>query len=130
MIESLPDLPVLTVKTKNKKTKKVLKKPTEKLGIPEICLWLDHLPLSAKSEIHFEGERDYYKLQCALIISFTTQWNMGLVIRPIRFNSNHNLPAFIDRINFDLMSILYVFPSTYKGKHKLYIFLIIIYLLL
>ena len=126
MIDSLPDIPVLPLA--NKKTKKMnqsIKK--EKLGIPEISLWLQHLPCSLKKEIRFEGERDYYKLQSALITSFTSQWNMGLVIRPIRFNSTHNLPAFIDRINFDKISILYIFPSTYKGY--LYIIFIIFIIL-
>ena len=118
MIDSLPDIPVLPLARKqNKKTSKLAtKKP--KLGIHEISLWLKHLPISIKHEVRFEGERDYYKLQSALIISFTSQWNMGLVIRPIRFNSTHNLPAFIDRTNFDLMAILYIFPSIYKGNYS------------
>ena len=74
-----------------------------------------NLPQSDQVERRYEGEKDYKKLQSDLIVSFTTQWNMGLVIKPLRFNSPHNLPAFIDRVNLDLQSLLFTFKSKYKG---------------
>ena len=53
-----------------------------------------------------------------MINSFTTQWNMVLLIKPVRFNSRYNLPAFIDRVNLDMQSVLLVLPSNYKGWNK------------
>ena len=86
-----------------------------RLGIREITHWLSNLTTSDQEVRRYEGERDYHRLQSDLIVSFTTQWNMGLIIRPIKYASPHGLPPFINRVDLDLQSLLYVFKTSYKG---------------
>ena len=123
LIESLPDQPMINVKQiRNPQTRRSLNKLRgfNRLGIADITHWLLNLPVSKLPPRQYKGEHDYYRLQKDLITSFTAQWNMGLVIKPIRFNSRHNLPAFIDRYNFDLQSVLLTLPSKYKGIYKFF----------
>ena len=47
--------------------------------------------------------------------SFAQQYNMGLVIRPIRLSKRTSLHMVIDRINFDLQTCLYKFATPFKG---------------
>ena len=87
----------------------------ERLTVERITSMLDLLPYDDQEDDHFDTVFDYDRLRNALVLSFTQQYNMGLVIRPIRHSIRVSLPAFIERINFDMTSCLYVFDSPFKG---------------
>jgi hypothetical protein len=123
--ERLPDVPFTNKDQKplrGTRSRKIKVRSLEKiksrsqLGINEVTHWLNNLTISKDPPRCYCGESDYRRLQNDLISSFTTQWNMGLVIKPLRFNSPHNLPAFIDRVNLDLQSLLITMKSKYKGS--------------
>ncbi len=123
--ERLPDVPFTNKDQKplrGTRSRKIKVRSLEKiksrsqLGINEVTHWLNNLTISKDPPRFYCGDSDYRRLQNDLISSFTTQWNMGLVIKPLRFNSPHNLPAFIDRVNLDLQSLLITMKSKYKGS--------------
>ncbi len=120
--DNLPDLSIRNKIVRNSRSRNARDRHLtkielkSKLGISEITHWLKNLPDSEEEERKYEGDQDYHRLQSDLIISFTTQWNMGLVFRPVKYASPHAMPAFINRIDLDLQSLLYVFKTSYKGN--------------
>ena len=77
------------------------------MSIDAINRHLSMLPLGPYPVRKYDGYGDYDALRDALVVSFLQQYNMGLVIRPIRFGKSAALPVFIERINFDLQTCLY-----------------------
>ena len=119
MINSLPHnplipLPQISLPTPIR-TLKGVKGHLAILSIEEINRQLHALPIGPYPLRHYDGYGDYDALRDALVVSSLQQYNMGLVIRPIRFGKRTALPVFIERINFDLQTCLYRFKSSFKG---------------
>ena len=93
------------------------------LSIEAINYKIINLPFGPYPMRKYDGYGDYDNLQNNLVVSFMQQYNMGLVIRPIRLGRRTSLPVFIERINFDLQSCLYRINSDYKGyQYFIYVF--------
>ena len=119
MINSLPVVPLLnlpqSILATPIRTIKVVKGHLACLSIDDINRQLNALSLGPYPVRQYDGYGDYDALRDALVVSFMQQYNMGLVIRPIRFGKREPLPVFIERINFDLQTCLYRIKSSYQG---------------
>jgi hypothetical protein len=103
--------------TLSRKTVKNVRQLTSSLSIKDIVDRIHDLPFSGEP-IMFDGAIDYDRLRSSLVDSFSQQYNMGLVIRPIRLGKRTSLPIFIERINFDLQSCLIKIHSRFKGYNS------------
>ena len=119
MMNSMPVVPHLILPQSEirspRRTVKTVKGYMASMSIDAINQKLVQIPFGPYPIKHYDGYGDYDDLRADLVVSFSQQYNMGLVIRPIRLGKRTSLPVFIERINFDLQTCLYRIKSEFKG---------------